>query len=191
MPGVYRIRLGVDGKQYTQTVTLRADPRTHVAPAALAAQHALLMRLSSGLQATWADFKPVAELRAAVAKIAPDDTVSEVGKAANTLVTTLDSIAGDSLVEAREVWDARPAAWSFVDLNSEFGLELNAQDNADHAPTRAALAAARASCDALQKLVGRWRQFVQVDLVRFNQLLGRRGISTIAPRPGPERSCAP
>src|SRR5439155_1188774 len=118
-------------------------PRSLVSRAAVAAQHALVMRLYAGLEATWADFKPVAALRGAVAKIAPDDTVSEIGKAAKTLVTTLDSIAGDSLKDAREVWDARPAAWSFVDLNSEFGLELSAQDNADHAPTQAMPAVAR------------------------------------------------
>jgi len=106
-------------------------------------------------------------------------------------VTTLDSIAGDSLKDARQVWDAPPPAWSFADLNGEFGIELTAQDNADHAPTRAALAVAHSSCGDLDKLVERWRQFVQVDLVRFNQLLGRRGISTIAARPGPERLCAP
>src|SRR3989441_2500235 len=93
LPGVYRIRLTVDRKQYAQTMTVRADPRAHVSPAGLAAQHGLLMRLYSGLEATWADFKPVAELRVAVAKIAPDDTVSEVGKAAKALTTTLDSIA--------------------------------------------------------------------------------------------------
>ena len=129
------------------------------------------MRLYSGLQATWTDFKPVAELRAAVAKIAPNDTVSEVGKAAKALVTTLDSIAGDSLTDARQVWDARPPVWSFVDLNGEFGIELTAQDNADHVPTRAALVVASSSCADLGKLVARWRQVVRVDLAAFNQLV--------------------
>src|SRR5712691_4598175 len=41
LPGVYTIRLRVDGKPYTQTLTVRADPRVHIAPAALGAQHAL------------------------------------------------------------------------------------------------------------------------------------------------------
>src|SRR5437867_6366606 len=191
LPGLYTIRLTVEGKHYTQPLTVERDPRSRVSRAAVAAQHALVMRLYAGLEATWADFKPVAALRGAVAKIAPDDTVSEIGKAAKTLVTTLDSIAGDSLKDAREIWEARPVAWSFVDLNSEFGLELNVQDNADHAPTRAALAVARASCDDLARLVGRWRQFVRADLVRFNQLLSRHGIGAIAARPGPERLCAP
>jgi len=189
MPGVYRVRLTVDGNPYTQTITVRPDPRSHVSPAARAAQHSLLMRLYSGLQATWTDFRPVAELHAAVAKIAPDDTISE-GKAAKQLVTTLDSIAGDSLKDAREVWDARPAAWSFVDLNSEFGLELDWQDNADHAPTQAALAAARQSCAELEKVVGRWQETVQRDVPAFNQLLARRGMTALAIPPAGGKLCA-
>src|SRR6058998_509130 len=72
LTGLYTIRLTVDGSHYTQTMTLRADPRSRVSPRALAAQHNLLMRLYAGLEATWADFKPVAALRGAVAKIAPD-----------------------------------------------------------------------------------------------------------------------
>jgi len=192
LPGVYRIRLTVDRKQYAQTMTVRADPRAHVSPAGLAAQHGLLMRLYSGLEATWADFKPVAELRAAVAKIAPDDTVSEVGKAAKALTTTLDSIAGDSLAEARQVWDPRPTTWSFAALNSEFGLELTAQDNADHAPTRAALAVARSSCDELRKLLGRWSQLVRVDLPAFNRTLAGHGMAGVAAAPAAGgKACAP
>src|SRR2546425_696334 len=180
LPGAYTIRLTVDGKSYTQTLAVRADPRTHILPGVLTAQHALLMRLYGGVQSTWADFKPVAALRDAVAKIAPDDTVSEVGKAAKALASKLDSIAGDSLGDARQGWDARPATWSFVDLNGEFGIELSGQDNADNAPTRAALAVASVSCDELRKLVGRWRQFVRVDLAAFNQLLARHGIKALS-----------
>jgi len=190
MPGVYRIRLTVDGNQYTQPLTVRRDPRSRVAPAALAAQHALLMRLYSGLQATWTDFKPVAALRHAVARTAPDDTVSEVGKAAKALATKLDSIAGDSLGEARQVWEAQPKAWTFAALNSEFGLELTSQDNADHAPTQAALVVARASCAELGKLVARWRRVVRVDLAAFNQTLARHGMPALAMPAAGDKLCS-
>src|SRR5438876_1156532 len=189
LPGAYMVRLTVDGRRYTQTIAVRADPRSHVSPAALAAQHALLMRLNSGLQATWDDFRPVAALRAAVARVAPDHTVSEVGKAAQALAATLDSIAGDSLADARQVWDPRPAAWSLVALNSEFGLQLTAQDNADHAPTQAALAAARQSCGELGKVVGRWQQTVQRDVPAFNQLLARHGMTALAIPPAGGKLC--
>jgi photosystem II stability/assembly factor-like uncharacterized protein len=178
-PGAYTIRLTVDGKSYSQPLTVRPDPRTHVAPATLTAQHALLMRLYSAIQATWTDFKPVSALRAAVRQIAPGDSTSELGKAARALAARVDSIAGDSLVDAREPWDAPPPTWSFADLNGEFGLELTAQDNADQTPTRAALAAARSSCVELSKLVGRWNQIVRVDLAAFNAMLPRHGMTPL------------
>jgi len=180
LPGLYTIRLTVAGNHYTQTMTVRADPRSRVSARALASQHALLMRLYSGLDATWADFKPVADLRGTVTKLGAGDTASEVGKAAKTLAAKLDSIAGDSLKDAREVWEPRPTAWSLVDLNGEFALELNAQDNADHAPTEAMLAVAHSSCDELGKLVGRWRQLVRVDLPAFNATLERHRMTTLA-----------
>jgi len=105
-------------------------------------------------------------------------------------VTTLDSIAGDSLTDARQVWDAPPPAWSFVDLNGEFGIELTVQDNADHVPTRAALAVARSSCAELGKLVARWRQVVRVDLAAFNQTLARHGMPAFAVPAAGEKLCS-
>jgi photosystem II stability/assembly factor-like uncharacterized protein len=191
LPGLYTIRLTVDGKHYTQPLTVERDPRSRVSRAAVAAQHALVMRLYAGLEATWADFRPVARLRGAVTTLAARDTASEVGKAAKTLATRLDSLAGDSLSDAREVWQPRPTVWSFVDLNSEFALELNAQDNADNAPTQATLAVARSSCDELRKAVERWRQFVQLDLATFNRLLSSHGVATLATPPAREQLCSP
>jgi photosystem II stability/assembly factor-like uncharacterized protein len=190
-PGVYTIRLTVDGKSYTRPLTVRPDPRTHIAPGTLSAQHAFMLRLSSAIQSTWTDFKPVSALRAAVRKIAPDDTASEFGKAARTLAAKLDSIAGDSLVDGRQVWDGPPPTWSFADLNGEFGLELTAQDNADQTPTRAALALARSSCDALAKLVARWTQVVRVDLPAFNRTLAGRGMTALEIPPANQKVCAP
>jgi len=191
LPGTYAVRLTADGKSYTQRLTVRPDPRTHVASVTYAAQHALLMRLYAAMHATWSDFTPVSALRVAVKQLAPNDTTSDVGKAAKALATTLDSIAGDSLVDARQVWDAPPDVWTFADLNGEFGLQLTNQDSADQMPTRAALAVARSRCAELAKLVARWLTFVQRDLAAFNQVLTRQGKTPLAVQVGPARRCAP
>ena len=75
-------------------------------------------------------------------------------------------------------------------MNSEFGLQLTAQDNADHAPTQAALAEARQSCAELGKVVGRWQQTVQRDVPAFNQLLTRHGMTALAIPPAGGTLCA-
>ncbi len=41
-PGVYTLKLTVDGKSYTQALTLKNDPRSPATAAELAAQHELL-----------------------------------------------------------------------------------------------------------------------------------------------------
>src|SRR5437867_13213228 len=94
LPGLYTIRLTIDGKHYTQPLTVERDPRSRVSRAAVAAQHALVMRLYAGLEATWADFMPVAGLRGAVTTLAAGDTASEGGQAAKTIVMRLESLAG-------------------------------------------------------------------------------------------------
>jgi photosystem II stability/assembly factor-like uncharacterized protein len=190
-PGVYIIRLTVGGKSFTRPLTVRPDPRTHVAPATLAAQHAFMRRLSSAMQSAWTDFKSVSALRAAVRAIAPDDTASDLGKTARTVAAKLDSIAGDSLVDGRQVWDGPPPTWSFADLNGEFGLELTAQDNADQTPTRAALARTRSSCGELQKLVARWDQVVLRDLPALNRALTARGVTALATPLMQAKRCSP
>ncbi|HEY3219142.1 MAG TPA: hypothetical protein VGJ80_00295 [Gemmatimonadales bacterium] len=190
LPGTYYVRLTVDGQRYTQPLIVRPDPRSRVSRATLAAQDALLQRLYSGLQATWDDFRPVADLRAAVANLVGQDTTSELAKTAKALTAALDSIAGDSLETAREPWDPQPKVWSFTSLNDEFAIELEAQDNADHAPTRAALSAAQSSCEELRKLVERWRQLVRLDLATFNRTLQGHGMTALAP-PAREKLCSP
>lgn len=52
-PGVYTVRLTVEGKHYVQRLTVRNDPRSRATPAALAAQHRLLIGLRAGIAAMW------------------------------------------------------------------------------------------------------------------------------------------
>ena len=75
-------------------------------------------------------------------------------------------------------------------MNGEFAVELEAQDNADQMPTRAALAVARTSCGDLSKLVARWRTFVQQDVANFNRLLARQGKAAVPAPPAQARLCA-
>jgi len=191
LPGTYTLRLTVNGRRYTQPAVVRPDPRSRASTADLAAQHAYLMRLYAALAATWHDFRPAAELRANVARIAAADSASEVGRAAKAFAAELDSVAGDSLSEPRFPWLAGPVEPSFVGLNGEFAALLLAQDNGDHAPTAAMIAAADATCAQLRDAVDRWNRVVGPRLATFNALLARHGMAAVAAPPGSASGCPP
>src|ERR1019366_3021102 len=49
LPGVYTVRLTVDGHSETQKLTVKMDPRVHTAAAELAALHAAQVRMAASL----------------------------------------------------------------------------------------------------------------------------------------------
>src|SRR5436853_193521 len=68
-PGVYTLTLAVDGKSYTQSVTVRNDPRSPATAADLRAQHELQMKLYAGGKAAWDGYNQIAAARAAVSEL--------------------------------------------------------------------------------------------------------------------------
>ena len=49
IPGQYTVRLTVGGKSYSQTLTIRMDPRVKTPPAAIAQEHAMAVSLFDGI----------------------------------------------------------------------------------------------------------------------------------------------
>jgi hypothetical protein len=86
LPGVYTVRLTVDGTSYTQKVTVKNDPRSTATPADLAAQHDLQMRLYGGIKD--------ADAAATLAKTAggnPPPPFDRIRDTLNQLLEELDS----------------------------------------------------------------------------------------------------
>jgi hypothetical protein len=189
LPGTYTLRLTVNGRSYTQRAVVRPDPRVRVPAADLAAQHAHLMRLYGGLAATTRDFRPAADLRASLERIARADSTSEVGVAAKTLAAAVDSIAGDSISEPRWPWLDNPVEPSFVGLNGEFAALLLAQDNGDRTPTAGMRAVADATCAQLQGAIDAWSRVAGPRLAAFNALLARHGMPAVAAPSGTMTGC--
>lgn len=63
LPGVYTVRLTVDGAPYTQTVRVRNDPRSTATPSDLLAQHELQMRIYDAVNTADAAARAVGDAR--------------------------------------------------------------------------------------------------------------------------------
>lgn len=150
VPGTYTLRLNVDGRSYTQTVAVTNDPRSPATAAALAAQHALQVKIWQGMQASYAGYELVNGVR---------ETLRADAAAANAqLLAQLDTIAGLDAFRGRGRGGGGNAPPSFRGVNAAFAQQLNAQENADAAPTAADLAAYASTCQELSKVASSWQR---------------------------------
>jgi hypothetical protein len=154
LPGTYTLELSVDGKTYTQTLTVKNDPRSPASLAALQAQHTLQMKITQGIEASFEGHRAATSLRDSVR--AADST--------SALAARLDTLAGVEGGRGRGRFGGAPAAPSFMSVNGAFANQLNTQEWGDVAPTAAALAAYASVCQDLQKTTA-----------AFNAALNARG----------------
>jgi len=136
VPGTYTAKLTVDGRSYTQPVTVVADPRVPVTPAALDAQFRLQQRMVAGIAATYRAVTHVEQLRASIAKRlerAPADAAASL-KALDAALAPLDGSAG-----------------VFGLAHRDLGRRLNDQLVGDAAPTASVVAGVDDPCAAIDK----------------------------------------
>ena len=174
-PGVYTVKLTVDGTHYTQTVTVHNDPRSPATAADLRAQQALELKLTQGLRETWSAYQQVAAVRSAVKAAVPAGANAEVTAAVASFESALDSVGGNPGGGRGFGRRGRPQGPTFVSVSGELVNQLNAQDNGDLAPTPAMLAAYASACTDLKTAVVAWRAVITRDLAALNAVLARNG----------------
>jgi photosystem II stability/assembly factor-like uncharacterized protein len=178
-PGTYTIKLTVDGRSYTQPLTVHNDPRSTASAADLRAQHTLLMKIDDGLRRTWDGYRQATALRAAVNAAASASAPADVSAAVAAFTARLDSIAGTARPRFGGFRRGRETRQSFMSVSGEFVGQLNAQDNADFAPTAPMLAAYGNACADLGTVAAALKNASTSDLTALNAVLARGGIREI------------
>jgi photosystem II stability/assembly factor-like uncharacterized protein len=180
-PGVYTVTLTVDGKTYTQHVTLKNDPRSPASAADVQAQAALQFKMYSGMKDSWAGYQQVSAMRALVAA----DTAgrpAEVVTAAKAFDSTLAALSGNP--EGRSFAGfgraGPPPNPSFVSVNGGLVQQVNDQENGDMAPTEAMQAGYAAACKDLAKAITAWTTLNGAPLVAFNAVLAKNSLTPVA-----------
>ena len=172
LPGRYTLRLTVDGKSSTQTVTVRNDPRSPATLAALRAQDSLLVKLSSGMRLSFDADTAGAALRKALV-LAKSSIASSASSASD--VATIDA-----LVSALDSLTRESSPTSFRSLNGTFAQLLSAQDNGDMAPTPSMRAAFRSACRDLESASAQWTRRVWSRIRALNAALEPSGAPHIS-----------
>jgi len=181
LPGTYTIKLTVDGKSYTQTVTVRDDPRSPATALALREMHALHVKILAGMTESWSGYQQASTV---LTSLAADtgSSVAEVAAAAKTLVARIDTVAGSPGAPGGFFF-RRSTTPSFVGVNGALVRQLNQLELGDGAPTPGDLADYASACTDLGKSVTAWHAITEKDLVAFNAVLTKNNLAPVSGDP--------
>ena len=181
-PGQYSLELSVDGTQYRQPLTVAADPRVKMTPAAYTQQFALAGKIEQARVEIATALVGVERLRTALA---------ERGRGANTVVAVTLADAGsvianiDDVAPEKRFADALGAAPTTTSglryLAAVFQKLARAVDGADSAPTPDATQGYATHRALLDSTLGKWATFRSTNLPELNARLQANGIAPIAP----------
>jgi photosystem II stability/assembly factor-like uncharacterized protein len=194
LPGIYTVKLIVDGQTYSQPLIVRNDPRVGESPsmmAALRAQDKLAMAAVQGMKDSYAANSEVAAVRAQLAAIPRGSLPADVATAATALDAKLTTFGGPQRggrgpgggggggfgAPAR----APGSLLSFIAINNLFNTVLGplSQNGIDMAPTKAAVDTLESACGELSATANGWKKMLDTDLVDFNTLLTKNNVTPL------------
>jgi photosystem II stability/assembly factor-like uncharacterized protein len=181
MTGQYTVKLTVNGKSYTQPLTVRMDPRVKTPLPALRQQFTLSKQLYDGIVETQAALQQLRAVRAQVKELQP--RASTLGAGVSEALAGFDQKAAALEGQAGGFGPGGPqAAGGPETLNSisgSLGSLMNILQGADNTPTTQAVKAVADRRQALSGVMKRWTALKTQDLEALNARLTQAGLPEI------------
>ena len=190
LPGVYTVKLVVDGKTSSQKLTVHEDPRLgESAPvmAGLRAQFDLEQKNVAGMAASHTGYEQAREMRARLQELARQSPAA-VAEAAKTLDGKVAPVQGQlsAAVSGPYGVPAYTGNPGFTGVNGAFaGLMVIVEYESDRAPVDAQVKAFHDFCGDLNRNLALWRTINSTDLSALNRLLDRNNLKPVAPATPP------
>jgi photosystem II stability/assembly factor-like uncharacterized protein len=183
LPGSYTVRLTVDGKQFSQPLTVRMDPRIKTPLPDLQAQAALQAGAVSGMNQSYDALSQVQSVRAQL----KESSAKAKGKLADSLEDLDKQCAALAGATASTFFGTPPSGKqpeNFSTLNQHFGQLLGIADSADAAPTTQASNVYAELTKEMGSLLKRWDDLKQNSVPKLSSELRKAGFAAIdASRP--------
>ncbi|MEO7085416.1 MAG: glycoside hydrolase [Gemmatimonadaceae bacterium] len=185
IPGQHTARLTIDGKRYTQTFTIRMDPRIKTPPAAIVAEHLMAVTLFDDIAKDSAIVSQARALRAAIQSARDKANNPSVTEAAGALDAKIVAVAGQGGGGGRRGGGGgrgRGGATSgptFASINGDLMSLMTLLEDADAEPTNTAKDAVTATLRDFDGLVGRWNSLRTTELGALNAKLKAAGQAAV------------
>jgi len=191
IPGVYTLKLTVDGQVYTRNVTVVNDPRVGQSPelmAALRSQSKLSLLSVQGMEQSFKGHEEVSAVKDQLAALTKGNLPADAAAQAKTLDANLTKIGG--VIPAGGGFGGGPprptdpkALRSFMDLNNAYNTMVSMmQVGLDMAPTPTQIATWESDCNNLNGTTAAWKD-MQQQIADFNALLGKNRLQTLTLTP--------
>jgi len=198
IPGVYTLKLTVDGQVYTRNATVINDPRVGQSPklmADLRLQSQLSLLEVHGMQQSYEGHDAVDAVRQQLAVLMQTSLPADVAAQAKTLNDSLTKTGG--VVPPNGAPFRRPAPepgelQSFLAANNEFNTMVSMmQVGLDMAPTTTQIGTWEHECTEFNKTIDAWKA-VQQQIVSFNAVLAKNNLEqlTVPPTKLSASSCS-
>jgi hypothetical protein len=178
LPGSYTVRLTVDGKQFTQPLTLKMDPRLKTPLQDLQAQAALQAGAVSGMNQSFDALSQVQSVRAQL-----KESLAKVkGKLADSLEDLDKQCAALAGATTSTFFGTPPSGKqpeNFSTLNQHFGQLLAIANSADAAPTTQASKVYAELTKELDSMLKRWDDLKQNSVPKLSSELQKAGLAAL------------
>ncbi|HEX4038913.1 MAG TPA: hypothetical protein VHX37_12715 [Acidobacteriaceae bacterium] len=199
IPGVYTLKLTVNGQVYTRNVTVVNDPRVGQSPqvmAALRTQNQLTLLAVHGMEHSYDAHAVVDAVKQQLTERMHGQLPADLAAQAKTLDARLTKIGGvipapGSFGGGRRTPEEPNALKSFVELNDAYNTLVSmVQVGLDMAPTPTQIATWESDCKESIRTVAAWKN-LQPQLTDFNALLvkNQQQPLTLAPVKLSDDSC--
>jgi photosystem II stability/assembly factor-like uncharacterized protein len=181
-PGLYTVRLIVDGATLTRELTVRLDPRVKVSDLQQQFDNSIICY--EGYKKAFALRKTIHHLRTTLWSLSRSPSGSAIGGDIAELEKKLASIEGGGTPDNPDiaysfVSVSSPGSASTSGLQSTFLFLMKLLQNADAEPTSQLRRAVQEEKKILDELTDRWKDIADKDLKTLNTLLKQRGIDPV------------
>jgi photosystem II stability/assembly factor-like uncharacterized protein len=184
LPGSYTIKLTVDGKTQSRTLTLVMDPRIKTSLADLAKQQEMELGAVQGMDESFEEQAQIQSVRAQLKDLA----AKSKGRLSEE-IAAFDQHCAELAGASQSSFFGLPPSGkhpeTLATLNQHFAQILATADSADVAPTTQADAAYQELSEASAALHKRWNALRETELADLNQSLKQSGLSPLDPNKPP------
>jgi hypothetical protein len=177
LPGVYTVRLTVDGHSESQRLTVKMDPRVHTPAVELAGLHAAQVRMAASLDAL---------AKADLAAHSVQEQLAAPENASLSAQLAPFGVAVKKVLDPGEASDAKEHAPGLDDVTGEVAELYGQLQQSDNPPTQALVAAVAHAREEGEEALRGWREFQTKHLPEIDAVLARAGRPAIDLKKAPE-----